>query len=62
MSSVVISEPQLDAFLAQYPALNRTMVLHAIVLHGPDRARIEAELERLANSAISRKSPAPFRG
>ena len=51
MSSVVISEPQLDAFLAQYPALNRTIVLRAIVLHGPDRSRVEAELQRLVQWA-----------
>jgi hypothetical protein len=47
MSSVILSEPQLDAFIAQYPVLNRTQVLHAIVLHGPDRLRVEAELKRL---------------
>jgi hypothetical protein len=51
MSSVILSEPQLDAFLAQYPALNRTQVLHAIVLHGPDRSTIEAELRRLVGRA-----------
>ena len=51
MSSVILSEPQLDAFLAQYPALNRTQVLHAIVLHGPDRSTIEAELRRLMGGA-----------
>jgi hypothetical protein len=47
MASVILSEPQLDAFLAKYPALNRTQVLHAIVLHGPDRSRVETELQRL---------------
>jgi hypothetical protein len=50
MSSVILSEPQLDAFLAKYPVLNRNQVLHAIVLHGPDRDRVETELRRLAEA------------
>jgi hypothetical protein len=56
MSSVILSEPQLDAFMARYPALNRNQVLHAIVLHGPDRARVEAELERLV-AKLQRDAP-----
>jgi hypothetical protein len=48
---VIISEPQLETFLRRYPALTRTQVLHAIVRHGPERLRVEAELERLTQSA-----------
>ena len=59
MSSIIISETQLDAFLARYPELTRTIVLHAIVMQGPDRARVEAELQRLvarAEAGAAKKS------
>lgn len=57
-SPIIISEPLLDGFLARYPMLTRKQVLHTIVVHGPDRQRVEAELLRLAGRA-EQANPAP---
>ena len=57
-SSITISDHDVAVMMAQFPALARQDVVHAIVRYGPKRSRVQAALEAETRARGTRR-PVP---
>ena len=48
MLRVTLHEHDVQSLMVQYPKLSRTEISDIVALHGPMRATVEAELEKIS--------------